>query len=351
MEYECKWINAMNLGIFNKVQNLRVSVLSVVRFYVIPIAMSFAIFHFLFRQAYILSAFDITLSCYSYFVYQLVQKGKHRTCHVQVFILMILGIVTTCIYLHPVNYGTFIWVMIFPVLLYALLGEKKGYFFSAAFFVTQLTVLSYQILRSDTYVSLVVVLNLNIGYLCIWALAHIYENHHNTIEHSLNNLALRDPLTGANNRLSLTSRFDNFKQDCLCTVPLSFLMIDLDYFKNINDRYGHDVGDRVLIETTKILSQIVGDENVYRLGGEEFCITLFNQNIDQAKAVAEHIRETVSEHLFIVDQNQIQITLSTGICEYNHGDQLVDLLKFADIPLYQAKENGRNQVCLYYQQK
>ncbi|WP_159217616.1 GGDEF domain-containing protein, partial [Klebsiella pneumoniae] len=65
-------------------------------------------------------------------------------------------------------------------------------------------------------------------------------------------------------------------------TSLCLLVIDLDFFKSINDQFGHDTGDKVLIETTRLFTQVVGDNNLYRIGGEEFCVTLFDQSLEQA---------------------------------------------------------------------
>lgn len=124
------------------------------------------------------------------------------------------------------------------------------------------------------------------------------------------------------------------------------IFIDLDYFKQVNDEFGHDTGDKVLIETTQLLSQIVGDNNLFRIGGEEFCVTLFDQGLEQAERVGERLRYVIGQHLYNYRNQRIQLTLSVGICEYRDGDNLSDLLKLADVELYRAKKNGRNQVRL-----
>ncbi|MGL4829209.1 MAG: GGDEF domain-containing protein, partial [Vibrio sp.] len=100
-------------------------------------------------------------------------------------------------------------------------------------------------------------------------------------------------------------------------------------------------------DTTRLLAQVVGDNNLYRIGGEEFCVTLFDQSIEQAERVSERLRAIISQHLFVYGDKRIQLTISIGVCEYQLEDKLNELLKFADTELYRAKKAGRNQVRLF----
>lgn len=188
--------------------------------------------------------------------------------------------------------------------------------------------------------------NMILCYCGVWIVSHRYEFNRENIENSLTYLASRDALTGAHNRLSLTTAFNHFERYRDHNDSLSLLIIDLDYFKQVNDQYGHDTGDKVLIETTRKLAHIVGDDNLYRIGGEEFCITLFNTGLKDAQQVGEDLRCMMSQHLFHYRDQTIQLTLSVGICEYRRGDKLSELIKLADKELYRAKKNGRNQVRL-----
>ncbi|MEI8632112.1 GGDEF domain-containing protein [Vibrio sp. PP-XX7] len=198
--------------------------------------------------------------------------------------------------------------------------------------------------QSPGYDSLSMIFNLILSYCSIWLISHLYESHRAQIEDSLIYLASRDSLTGAHNRLSLVTLFHQFTQNKKPDDPLSLLILDIDYFKQINDQFGHDMGDKVLIETSILISRLVGDDNLFRIGGEEFCITLIGKDLEEANCVGELLRNTVSNHLFRFGENQLQLTLSIGICPYRNGDNLSDILKLADIELYKAKQNGRNQV-------
>jgi diguanylate cyclase (GGDEF)-like protein len=132
-------------------------------------------------------------------------------------------------------------------------------------------------------------------------------------------------------------------------LTLSLLMLDLDFFKNCNDEYGHLVGDAVLRETAQIIKSNVREiDLVGRLGGEEFCVGLLETAKENAILVAERIRKAVAEHRFQVYDETIRISLSIGLAVYpedaNSANLLIDT---ADEVLYQAKKYGRNQVRAY----
>lgn len=164
-------------------------------------------------------------------------------------------------------------------------------------------------------------------------------------------LASHDPLTGLKNRLNLEKDLES-----LLThhhehhSPFAVAMLDIDFFKNINDTYGHDAGDIILCEVAKILKENIREQDsVYRSGGEEFVI-LFNRiTKEQAVKKINKIRCIIQEQLFtvnMVNNHHIHLTISGGLY---HPDLLIlqsvqKVLKEADIALYRAKDLGRNQI-------
>jgi len=123
---------------------------------------------------------------------------------------------------------------------------------------------------------------------------------------------------------------------------LSLLIIDIDYFKNVNDTYGHLVGDNILQEVGKILSVCSRDSDIVaRWGGEEFAVMLPQTNIENAYLVAEKLRATIEKHKF---DTVSHITCSVGVGQLHLGEDKDTLFKRADVALYKAKNNGRNRV-------
>ncbi|MDB5653130.1 MAG: hypothetical protein JWQ94_743 [Tardiphaga sp.] len=153
--------------------------------------------------------------------------------------------------------------------------------------------------------------------------------------------AMRDPLTGLRNRRGLLDACpDDAGGDATVVV------MDLDHFKAINDRFGHAAGDRVLRAFAEIiLSNIRPSDIAARLGGEEFCVVLFNCTPAAAAAMAERIRSHLEAKAFMTPAGAIRATVSAGIAvRLNEPESLQALLERADAALYQAKESGRNRI-------
>ena len=153
--------------------------------------------------------------------------------------------------------------------------------------------------------------------------------------------ARNDPLTGLANRRKLREHFNSLAPN----QTSLFLMFDIDHFKKINDTYGHDAGDEVLIKIADLLKQSVrSTDMVARLGGEEFCVILTNTANKQGIKLAETIRKKIENTTFKGQHGSIQVTMSIGIAERQIGETINHWLKRADQALYHAKNNGRNQV-------
>lgn len=162
--------------------------------------------------------------------------------------------------------------------------------------------------------------------------------------------ATKDYLTGLNN---LRQFNDSFKNVSNLTIrkgeELSILLIDVDFFKSINDTYGHDAGDIILKGIAKIFIDTCRDYDIIsRMGGEEFSILLLNCSKFKAFKIAERIRKKAENTDFYISDNKaIKITISVGISSYPELTNKIDnLLKDADTALYEAKNSGRNKVVI-----
>ncbi|MBU2258515.1 MAG: GGDEF domain-containing protein, partial [Candidatus Omnitrophica bacterium] len=130
---------------------------------------------------------------------------------------------------------------------------------------------------------------------------------------------------------------------------LAFLMIDIDYFKDLNDRYGHLVGDVILKEVSRIIKDNIRQIDILgRYGGEEFCLALPETEKEEARFAAERIREAIEDALIRAYDEDLRITLSVGIAVFPGDAQDTDaLIDRADQALYKAKQSGRNKVCIH----
>ncbi|TPH18096.1 GGDEF domain-containing protein [Litorilituus lipolyticus] len=165
----------------------------------------------------------------------------------------------------------------------------------------------------------------------------------------LNELATKDELTGINNRRYFNGvmkrTFDMFQRD---KVSFCILMLDVDFFKKVNDNYGHDGGDSVLKSITCTLTESLRDIDLLaRYGGEEFIALLPNTNMPDAFIVAQRVRLAVEKSIVQHGAHEIRVTTSVGISEISPEDKDYEsVIKRADVALYAAKNAGRNKVVI-----
>lgn len=162
-------------------------------------------------------------------------------------------------------------------------------------------------------------------------------------------LAITDTLTGVLSRRHWMERFgQEIERSRKFKYSFSFLMLDIDYFKTFNDRYGHLVGDAVLREVSKRIKENIRQiDLVGRYGGEEFSVILIETDKNQARFAAERIRKAIEEKEIRVYDEDLKITISIGISVFpEHADTKEALIEKADEALYRAKQAGRNRVCI-----
>jgi len=151
--------------------------------------------------------------------------------------------------------------------------------------------------------------------------------------------ARNDPLTGLANRRHLAEYLSSL------TENYCFLIVDIDYFKKINDEHGHDVGDEILARLGAILKESVRNTDLAaRVGGEEFCIVLPETSLTNSRKLAETLRQSIELHPFSTQHGAIDVTVSLGIAEHHEGMSNSETFKAADKALYQSKHRGRNRV-------
>jgi diguanylate cyclase (GGDEF)-like protein len=169
--------------------------------------------------------------------------------------------------------------------------------------------------------------------------AYLYEKMHQ--------LAVLDNLTGAYNRMYFNEKLEEyFNKAKLLDKELSVIMFDIDYFKKINDTYGHFFGDKVLIDICNLVKLSLGENDFFaRIGGEEFVILLPDASLKETYALAENIRKNIEETIIIEGDISVSVTSSFGIANYpENADNKMELMKNSDSALYNAKNYGRNCV-------
>lgn len=164
---------------------------------------------------------------------------------------------------------------------------------------------------------------------------------------NINNKLFRDNLTGLYNREYFNSRLQQYVK-VIEDEYISMTLIDIDFFKNINDTYGHIIGDKLLHDISKMLRENVKIEQewITRFGGEEFIIISEGVCENEALQNAEKIRKAIESKVFQYGDVLLNVTISAGVYELKSNDSIESALIKVDKKMYEAKNNGRNLVCI-----
>jgi len=240
-----------------------------------------------------------------------------------------------------------IWFYLLVFAAYIITDIRGGIFITAASMVIIVTVNMFYELQLSDYAINSATLGLLFASLLFYSYTKKIDNYESSLfqkNRSLKRLASTDSLTGIMNRRCFEEMSQNyFLAARREQLPLSIMVIDLDYFKNINDNYGHKVGDEVLSDFTIVITKLLRGSDLFgRIGGEEFAILLFKTDNSGALKLAEKICTTIGQHRFPHNE---KLTVSIGLGSLAEQEQTVqELFERADKALYQAKQQGRNQV-------
>ena len=166
-------------------------------------------------------------------------------------------------------------------------------------------------------------------------------------EAKLKDLASRDPLTGvANRRYFFEHANQEYSRSKRLSTPLSIAVLDVDYFKQINDQYGHAMGDAVLKSLCNVIQSMLRDIDIFaRIGGEEFALLLPHTNLEGAVLLTKRLQQTISDGNHALMGSEIKFTISVGVATLKTADTCIEECMIrADTAMYKAKKNGRNRV-------
>jgi len=244
------------------------------------------------------------------------------------------------------------WLYAYPLVVFSMMGMYAGTLMLTAIITSTVCILyipdwlHLELIYSDTTRMRFVG-----SLLFVTALAYTMERArvsaaiaHAQVSRALEDLARTDELTGLLNRRGVSERIESeLMRSIRDGQEMSVVICDVDYFKKINDRYGHDVGDQVLVQLAEKLHRTVrGSDSVARWGGEEFIVLLPNTCIEQAYILIERIRESIAQESFYFSSRSIELSISCGLSSTKFSSDFTGLLKAADISLYEAKDQGRN---------
>ena len=281
------------------------------------------------EKNYFIAAFDImlTITCIS-FSYLI---NTERKAEIGARILTLLASIEVIFIVYTEGYAQAYWI--FPVMIAMYFINKPALTLWTNIIVLMAIIpkiySSAHEMEFLTIISSIVVTNV---FVFIFAYANSIQKNR------MYKLAWFDGLTGINNRRALDKSFDLIRDE---GVQVSIIAIDIDNFKNINDTYGHAIGDRVLIETVEAIKpNIRATDNIYRYGGEEFVLVAFETDYENAKIIAEKLRTIVEDHQYT---DGIGVTISLGVTSMKMGEDPLSCFDRSDQALYQAKKAGKNR--------
>ncbi len=251
------------------------------------------------------------------------------------------------------NTGPF-WLYIFPAVALFLHGFKKGLIYIFTFLSIVVFVFYFpDLIQSPALYNQEYKLRLILSFLVVTFLSACYEysrmhafNKMHVLRKELELAAKIDPLTNLYNRRGIFEKIEyEYIRSKRSETKFTIIICDIDYFKKINDEYGHDCGDYVLSELSKLFKNLTREQDsIARWGGEEFLLLLPETGLPGAYVVGEKIRKSVQHAIIKYDNIEISITLSFGLVEVDSDHDIDISIKQADEYLYQAKIQGRNMV-------
>lgn len=186
-------------------------------------------------------------------------------------------------------------------------------------------------------------------YFSFIAATYLIVKYWQSREDNYRHLSVTDNLMEMANRRGISAHLALEKSLQNESQPLSIILADIDFFKNVNDTFGHAAGDEVLRHIgANIASALRDSDQVGRYGGEEFLIVLPNTNLECARQIAERCRNIIEREVILIQPEQpIHVTTSFGVyCSTNRDEDILEMIHLADMQLYRAKEGGRNRVCI-----
>ena len=251
-----------------------------------------------------------------------------------------------------------LWIFIVAPVSLFIHGLKRGLIDIAVFVIVISTIMFIPTnVMTHAIYSPEYKLRLIYSFLTVTFLSGLYEYsrdqfYKHTVELSkkYQQLAHIDSLTQLSNRRDALIILNYEKSKIVRNnEPFSIILCDIDFFKKINDQYGHNAGDMVLIELAKLFSQNIREQDsISRWGGEEFLFILPQTSALNAVTIAQKIQEKIREHIIYYDKREIMITVSMGIEEFSQNKSIDEVVNSADKYLYQAKNSGRNKICSKY---
>ena len=298
--------------------------------------------NFFLSKDYVLGSLEVLISLILFHVYYETKRGFSLSWQPLLLATVITGGLLYGFANAKPQAAIVMWVFVLPPLYQLLFNRFIGSLFTFAMLGATALLYFPNLFNEDVYPFAFV--NFVIPYSMIWLISFNHESVRIGVKERLEQLARTDALTGAFNRLALQQDASN----TLHHSPANYLLhFDLDWFKAVNDTYGHSTGDQVLKEVVSKTQRVLPSGKVYRIGGEEFCVIFEAENFEDATTKADGLKESIAEMAISKGNHHIKVTISGGLIELSSlgmTEQLDDALQRTDKALYKAKQSGRNLI-------
>ena len=314
----------------------------------------FSVYHFYSREYFIVAWDGLGFFVSLFILFYLRKREKTEAVYWMLGVgLILFGSITTI--LGRTEISIFFWAFMLPIACFSVMGDKKGKVFALFYFCINffLMIAPEQIMRSKPYTHFVII-RFSIVYIIITFIVYYYElsqqmliNYIRQEKEEFANASKLDPLTGLYNRREMWTSMEGERERQLrLSKPFTIILSDIDDFKHVNDTFGHDSGDYVLITISQLMKDVVrGIDFTSRWGGEEFLIMLVETDLDDGQNVAERIRKKIEDTEFKYNNVNIPITMTFGLSVYKGAsDNIEACIKRADQALYKGKHQGKNMV-------
>ncbi|MCB5226596.1 GGDEF domain-containing protein [Alishewanella sp. 16-MA] len=278
-----------------------------------------------------------------------ITRNLDRACVIET--LLVASFVLSLVYQGGFNNTALFWVFPFPAILFGLLGVRNALISNAVLliilsimlFIPDLISANYKEAEASRFIA-----SLLIVIIVCWINDHYRERSHEAmdkLQQIKDQQANTDQLTNlANRRFIDACLVPSFEKQPDLFFPVSLIMCDIDYFKRLNDNFGHDVGDNVLKSVAYMFKQNIRQQDfACRIGGEEFLLILPRTSVQDALNIADKIRKQFHQQQLVPSAPQYKVTASFGVALCNKSEEFSESIKLADMMLYKAKNNGRDQ--------
>jgi diguanylate cyclase (GGDEF)-like protein len=296
---------------------------------------------------YLLAAVEVTASILLFYASGLAQRARNVTLWVYVYLIPLFCFLVYIIVMPGASPVAFVWVYLVPILSYLLLGRAAGFMLATP--VVVLVALAYLSRYGipEAAAGWIDLGNAALSGLLVLVFVHLYEGRRAAAQHALQAMADTDALTGVANRGRFQAYLERSIQESSRThAPFVLVILDVDLFKKVNDRWGHDVGDAALQHICNCLSErLRATDFMGRMGGEEFGIVLGNIDMEAAIPLVEDLRGRIADSELKHEGQRVPLSATFGLAQWpTDGENASVLYRNADRRLYYGKAAGRNQL-------